>query len=34
MTIETYTAGIRRYLSQLQDVLTKVDVGEIAAIAC
>ena len=33
MTIETYTAGIRRYLTQLQDVLTKVDVGEIAAIA-
>jgi len=33
MTIEMYTAGIRRYLTQLQDVLTKVDVGEIAAIA-
>ncbi len=30
---ETYTTGIRNYLSQLQDVLTKVDVGEIAAIA-
>ncbi len=28
-----YTTGIRQYLSQLQDVLTKVDVGEIAAIA-
>ena len=33
MTIETYAAGIRRYLTQLQDVLTNVDVGEIAAIA-
>ena len=31
--LETYTAGIRSYLSRLQDVLTKVDVGEIAAIA-
>ena len=33
MTPETYTAGIRRYLTDLQDVLTKIDVGEIAAIA-
>ena len=33
MTLETYPIGIRRYLTQLQDVLTKVDVGEIAAIA-
>ena len=33
MTSEAYTTGIRRYLTQLQDVLTKVDVGEIAAIA-
>ncbi len=31
--LETYTVGIRSYLRQLQDVLTKVDVGEIAAIA-
>jgi D-sedoheptulose 7-phosphate isomerase len=30
---DTYVAGIRRYLAQLQDVLTKVDVNEIAAIA-
>jgi D-sedoheptulose 7-phosphate isomerase len=28
-----YTAGIRRYLSDLQNVLTKVDVAEIDAIA-
>jgi len=33
MAIEPYTAGIRGYLARLQDVLTKVDVGEIAAIA-
>ena len=33
MTSETYAAGIRRYFAQLQDVLTKVDVHEIAAIA-
>lgn len=33
MSIETYTAGVRRYLTDLQDVLAKVDVGEIAAIA-
>jgi D-sedoheptulose 7-phosphate isomerase len=33
MMPETYTTGIRNYLSQLQDVLTKVDVDEIAAIA-
>jgi D-sedoheptulose 7-phosphate isomerase len=31
--LETYTSGIRNYLTRLQDVLTKVDVGEIAAIA-
>jgi D-sedoheptulose 7-phosphate isomerase len=30
---ETYAAGIRKYLSQLQDVLNKVNVDEIAAIA-
>jgi D-sedoheptulose 7-phosphate isomerase len=30
---ETYTTGIRNYLGQLQAVLTKVDVGEIVAIA-
>jgi D-sedoheptulose 7-phosphate isomerase len=28
-----YTTSIRRYLTELQDVLTKVDVNEIAAIA-
>ena len=33
MSTETYTAGIRHYLTELQDVLTKVDVNEIAAIA-
>lgn len=33
MTTETYTAGIRSYLTRLQDVLTKVNVDEIAAIA-
>jgi D-sedoheptulose 7-phosphate isomerase len=33
MMLETYTTGIRNYLSQLQDVLTKVDVAEIATIA-
>ena len=32
MTTEAYTAGIRDYLSRLQDVLTKVDVGQIATI--
>jgi D-sedoheptulose 7-phosphate isomerase len=33
MPIEAYTGGIRRYLSDLRDVLAKVDVGEIAVIA-
>lgn len=33
MSTEKYTTGIRRYLTDLQDVLTKVDVNEIAAIA-
>ena len=33
MTIEAYTTGIRNYLSRLQNVLTNVDVGQIAAIA-
>ena len=33
MPLETYTAGIRRYLTDLQEVLTNIDVDEIAAIA-
>jgi D-sedoheptulose 7-phosphate isomerase len=33
MTLETYAAGTRRYLSDLREVLAKVDVDEIAAIA-
>lgn len=33
MSTEVYAAGVRSYLTDLQDVLTKVDVNEIAAIA-
>lgn len=33
MSTETYAVGIRRYLTELQDVLTRVDVNEIVAIA-
>jgi len=33
MAQEDYTIGIRQYLAKLQDVLTKVDVDEIAEVA-
>ena len=29
MMLETYTSGIRNYLTRLQDVLTKVDVARL-----